>query len=351
MRRLCEGLEVISLDALSLGLRPAIKAPKGKKVVLADFKSVENRVLMWISGCDTGLQVYLDGKDPYIDFASRMEAIDYEDVTAEMRQIAKPGTLGCGFGLGGGKLIRRGTCANKTCKDSHEVKLDTPEGMHKCLKCGETSFKVGPQQKTGLWRYAEMMGIALTENQAHKQVEEFRMAFMDVCNFWIALENNFAACAITRRKQFITSSLGPTLHLVYQDPALRIVLPSGRELIYACPYANWGRNAQGFKTLTLGFDGVRGNAWGRQSTYGGKLCENVVQAISADLLMDALDRAASDKGLEIVGHTHDEIITLADEADATAVTRLEAYMSTVEPWAKGLPMAADGYEGTRYAKG
>jgi DNA polymerase len=106
-----------------------------------------------------------------------------------------------------------------------------------------------------------------------------------------------------------------------------------------------------FPTLTLGFDGVHGNAWVRQSTYGGKLCENVVQAIGVDLLWDALESTAKDPRFEIVGHTHDEIITLTDEGFKDAVPVLEGYMSTVEPWAAGLLMAADGYEGRRYAKG
>lgn len=344
------GREVSSLDALSLSLRPIITAPKGKKVVLADFKSVENRALMWISGCETGMQVFKDGRDPYIDFASRMEDIPYEEVTAEMRQTAKPGTLGCGFGLGGGQLVRMGKCP-APCKYTGQVKLETVEGIYDCPHCHARKFKVGMVQKTGLWRYAEMMGVDLDKDQARKQVNEFRDSFMDVCNFWIALENAFASVATSRRKERITSSLGPTLHITYRDPALRITMPSGTEMMYVSPYASWGRNPQGYKTLTLGFDGVRGNSWGRQSTYGGKLCENVVQKIAAELLYDALIRVDADKSFEIVGHTHDEIITLADEKDTGAVARLEGYMSTVEPWAAGLVMAADGYEGKRYAKG
>lgn len=350
VRALEAGEQVDSLDNLSLALRPGIKAPKGKKVVLADFKSVENRALMWISGCESGLQVYLDGKDPYVDFASRMESIPYEEVTAEMRQMAKPGTLGCGFGLGGGKLVRRGRCYAKGCGYAKDVKLDSSEGVFDCPKCFARQFKIGPIQKTGLWRYAEMMGVDLSQEEAAKQVNEFRMAFMDVCNFWTALEDTFAKCTLTRREQFVQSSLGPKLLLKYKDPALRIVLPSGRELVYVNPYAKWSFNVNGFKTLNLGFDGVHGNSWGRCTTYGGRLCENVTQALGVDLLMDALHRVAADKDFEIIGHTHDEIITLADVNDTTAKARLEGFMSAVDPWGKGLPMAADGFEGARYIK-
>jgi DNA polymerase len=340
------GRAVASLDALSLALRPGIKAPKGKKVVLADFKSVENRALAWMSGCDTMMQVYRDGKDPYIDFAARMEGIDYADVTAEMRQMAKPGTLGCGFGLGGGRLVRMAKCP-APCKTVWNVKLEEETGT--CPTCKKV-VKANPIQKTGLWRYAEMMGVEMTEDQARQQVNEFRDAFIDVTQFWIALEDSFAAVALTRKKQSIKSSLGPTLILEYRDPALRIVLPSGRELIYACPYAQSGRNAAGYKTLTLGFDGVRMNSWGRQTTYGGKLCENVIQGIGADLLMDAGERVHADTRFEIVGDCHDELICLADEKDTGALARLEGLMSKVEPWAAGLIMQADGYEGPRYAK-
>lgn len=102
LKMLESGEPVPDLNSLSLALRPLLTAPKGKKVVLADFKSVENRALMWAAGCDTGMEVYRQGRDPYIDFASRMEGCDYSEVTAEMRQQAKPATLGAGFGLGGG---------------------------------------------------------------------------------------------------------------------------------------------------------------------------------------------------------------------------------------------------------
>jgi DNA polymerase len=346
-----QGLEVASLDALSLGLRPGIKAPKGKKVVLADFKSVENRVLAWISGCDAMMEVYKNGKDPYIDFAARMEGCDYSEVTAEMRQTAKPGTLGCGFGLGGGMEVRWGKCSVfGTCGHTQQVALETAEGLYDCPKCHARTFKVGPKVKTGLWRYAEMMGVELSQADAAKQVNEFRLAFNDVCGFWIALEDCFSACTLTRREQSVRSSLGPVLYLRYKDPALRIVLPSGRELVYSDPFVQTGYTAKGFKTKTLCFDGVHGNSWGHCSTYGGRLCENVVQAIAVDLLADALLRVEADKRYEIVGHTHDEIITLADEKDAGALDNLVVLMSATESWAAGLPMAADGYEGPRYGK-
>lgn len=342
------GGQVATLDDLSSCIRPIITAPKGKKVVLADFKSVENRVLMWASGCESGLQVYKDGKDPYIDFASRMEDIPYDEVSAELRQQAKAGVLGCGFGLGGGQLVRKCRCPNKGCKRVWNVS-ETQEWAD-CPGC-HLRVKAGLVEKTGLWRYAEMMGIDLDQTDAHSQVAEFRTAFSEVASYWYFLEEAFAACAKTRRVQKVNSSLGCKLTFKYSQPSLRVVLPSGRELVYTNPFAFEERTPRGGKKITLGFESSRGKTWGVHNTYGGRICENIVQAIAADLLVDALLRTEPDSSFEIVGHTHDEIITLADEKDTGALDRLVGYMSVVEPWAEGLPMAADGYEGERYVKG
>ena len=339
------GEQVPSLDALSLAIRPLLTAPKGKKVVLGDFKSVENRFLAWASGCESMMAVYAAGKDPYIDFASRIEGVDYSEVTAEMRQQFKAGVLGCGFGLGGGKLVRKCKC---NCKNVWNVAEESTKA--KCSRCGADVIP-GLQVKTGLWRYAEMMGIDLSQADSQVQVEGFRNEFMEVASFWYYLEEAYAACCLKRRNQYINSTLGCKLTFVWKDPALRILLPSGRELVYPNAFARSERTEWGTKRLTLGYEASRGHGWGVHSTYGGRICENVIQALALDLLVDAMHRTDADKRFEIVGHTHDEIITLADEKDKDAKVRLEGYMSVVEPWAEGLLMAADGYEGKRYAKG
>jgi len=341
------GETVPSLDALSFSLRSLMTAPKGKKIVLADFKSVENRALMWASGCEAGLDVYRKGLDPYIDFASRMEGVAYEEVTAELRQQMKPGVLGCGFGLGGGREVRKCSCAKAHPKHVWNVEPDVTAAL--CPLC-KAEVKPGLIVKTGLWRYAEMMGIDLSQEQAATQVEAFRDTFLEVAGFWYYLEEAWAACCLKRRDQTINSSLGCKIVFKWRDPALRIVLPSGRELVYPNAYARVERTPFGNKKLVLGFEAARGHGWGAVNTYGGRVCENIVQAIGVDLLMDAMTRVDGDTGFEIVGHTHDELITLADESDADAVPRLEALMGMTESWATGLPMAADGCEGKRYGK-
>lgn len=342
------GKPVPDLDALSLALRPLITAPRGKKIVLADFKSVENRALAWAAGCDAMLQVYRDGKDPYIDFASRMEGIDYSEVTAELRQQVKSAVLGAGFGLGGGQLVRKCKCS---CKHVWNVPA-YHSGVAFCPMCSK-EVTPGLPVKTGLWRYAEMMGIDLSQSQAKAQVEAFRDTFLEVAQWWLHLENAFAAACDKRRPQYITSTVDGKeackLVFHFKHPALRILLPSGRELIYPNAYARSEHNKYG-KKVTLCFEGERGHSWGYTHTYGGRLCENIVQAIARDCLADAMVLVEADPGLEIVGHTHDELLCLADEADTTALARLEGYMSVTPKWAPGLILSADGHEGRRYEK-
>jgi DNA polymerase len=367
IKMLEEGRPVPDLDALSMALRPLLTAPRGKKIVLADFKSVENRGLAWASGCEAMLNVYktckicgvfreghgnthkFEPKDPYIDFASRMEGCDYSEVTAEMRQQAKPGTLGCGFGLGGGQLVRKCKCA---CKHAWNVPGNFT-GLSQCPQCGK-NVTPGMVVKTGLWRYAEMMGIDLSQENAKIQVESFRDTFMEVAQWWLHLENAFAGACEKRRSQYITSTIDGAeackLVFMYKDPALRILLPSGRELVYPNAYVRTERNQYGTKKLTLCFEGERGHSWGHTHTYGGRICENIVQAIARDCLADAMVAVEADGGLEIVGHTHDELLCLADESDKTALARLEGYMSVTPDWAPGLVLGADGHEGKRYEK-
>lgn len=350
IKMLEENRPVPDLDALSLALRPLLTAPKGKKLVLADESSIENRSLAWAAGCDAMMRVYEEGKDPYIDFASRMEGCDYKDVTAEMRQQAKPGTLGCGFGLGGGQLIRKCKCS---CKHTWNIPVEPPVSTVSCPTCGKDTTP-GLPVKTGLWRYAEMMGIDLTQGAAKAQVDAFRDTFAEVAGWWYHLENAFAGACEKKRPQIITSDLKgiPACKLVftYADPALRILLPSGRELVYPNAYARRQRNAYGSTKLVIGFESERGHGWGLQHTYGGRLCENIVQALARDVLVEAMFAVDADPGLEIVGHVHDEIICLADESDKTALDRLLGYMTVTPSWAPGLILNADGHEGKRYSK-
>ncbi len=93
----------------------------------------------------------------------------------------------------------------------------------------------------------------------------------------------------------------------------------------------------------------RNKKWSRTKTYGGKLCENIVQAVSRDLLGHAL-LAMHDAGYEVVLHIHDEIIAEVPRILGLTFERFNTIMQTRPKWAPGLPLDADGYESERYEK-
>lgn len=304
---------MITLTGLSSCIRPCIRAPKGYKLVVADLSAIENRVLAWLSGCEEMLDIYRQNRDPYITFATELFNIDYEAVTKTQRQLCKPAVLGCGYGLGGGQ---------------------------------EREMVGGQKIKTGLWKYAESMGVHISQKEAQRMVGVFRSAYPDVVFYWTFLEDAFkAACQKSNREK--QQQVG-AIYFTGTSEAVRVHLPSGRCIHYLNPYASFG--GQGTK---LSFDGFRNGQWGRISTYGGRLCENIVQAVARDVLAEGLLRAEQAE-LNPVGHCHDEIICLTSNNwahdGAEPVEHLVGLMSGPVRWAPGLPLAAEGYESEFYQK-
>lgn len=310
LKALVEKTPVESLEKLSSCIRPCIRAPKGYKLVGADLSAIENRVLAWLSGSEDMLDIYRNGRDPYKEFATLMYRIEYDAVTKAQRQICKPAVLGCGYGLGGGQ---------------------------------ERHLQNGQVTKTGLWKYAESMGVELTQAEAREMVMVFRDAYPDVVFYWNYLEDAFLAAYKTKKRQQVGA-----IYFTATKEAVKIELPSGRCIHYLNPHAY--RGADGLK---ISFDGLRQGGWGRQSTWGGRLTENVVQAVARDVLAEGMKRTEKGcHGLTVVGHVHDEIICLAEETNIWEpnVKALERAMANPIEWAPGLPLAAEGWEGEFYQK-
>jgi DNA polymerase bacteriophage-type len=313
LNRLVRHEPATSLDDMSTCIRPMIQASPGKKLGVADLSAIENRALMWMSGCETGLQVYADGRDPYKDFGVRLLGKKYEEITKQERQFCKPAVLGGGYGLGA--------------------------GQEKHLANGTIEF-------TGLRGYAEGMDIYLTQEQSQSMINTFRKEFRDVVDFWRYLESAFyaAVCNPNERQQVGYLHFG-AVQDGYDILAVYIELPSGRRIHYMNPRA-W----KGAKGIEIRFDGLRNGQWWSVSTWGGSLCENVVQAVSRDVLVVGMQRAEADN-ITVVGHSHDELITEVDLRFPCLRERLEYAMSEPIDWAPGLPLAAEGSEMDRYAKG
>lgn len=295
------------MEVTSAALRGALVAPPGRKLVVADLNAIEGRVAAWVAGEQWKLDAYALGEDLYVLSYAQSFGKRPEDVTPDERQIGKVEELALGFGGAAGAF---GTMS-------------------------------------------AAYGVSLSDERVAEVVKAWRAANPKIVSFWWALEDAVKAVTTTTDGQ---RELGP-LTIKKQGSWLRIILPSGRSLSYAQPKIEYetkvsGTSAQGaFKETREQFTYMGLNQytrkWERISSYGGKLFENVVQAIARDVLVEGM-REAERVGYEIVLTVYDEVVAECD-VDA-ALPALTDVLSTVPDWAPGLPLAANGFETLRYRK-
>jgi DNA polymerase len=286
------------IEAIGGTLRASVQAPKGKQLMVADYSSIENRVLAWLAQCPGMLQVFQKGLDPYKSFAALMYKISYDEVTKAQRNFCKSPVLGCGFGMGWNRLIA----------------------------------------------YAAQMGQKITEDQAKELVYAWREAYPEVPDYWKAL-GNAAVRAVTFKEQY---QLGP-LRIDGRDPnMLHIVLPSGRALHYDKPFIDVDMYMK--KIVKYYGPGGAGGGWGVIEARGSSLVENVVQAIARDLLVNGMMNA-TEAGFEIVLHVHDEIVCETPLTSLLTYDMFEECMVKSPTWGEDIPLAVEGYQGQIYRKG
>lgn len=336
----------------------------GRKLVVCDLGSIENRVLGWLAGCDAILKVFRDGRDAYLDFAARMFNIPYAKLYAdykgengpeaqlaakEMRQIAKPAVLGAGYGLGPG--VKRSTDCTPTW---------TPERPYQ-YEILYADDRYGNKTMTGLMGYAANMGVKLTAEQAYLAWETFRKAYPEVVELWKRYEK--AAVKVLEIGNAVRVGVVIFQRKKRKDGSviLRIQLPSGRGLHYInarveVEMVQRKSDGEEYERKKLMYDGIGHGVgqivqgWGQVYTYGGKLTENIDQAISRDILVNGM-LMADELGAEIVMHVHDEIVVESDDDPfAFGISDLKYCMETTPEWAEGLLLAAEGWEGRYYKK-
>lgn len=283
-------------DTLSQLIRTAFIPSSGNRFIVADYSAIEARVIAWLAGQTDTLDAFRDGKDLYCETASRMFGVPVEKhgVNAQLRQKGKIAVLACGY-----------------------------------------SGSVGALKAMG----ALKMGLA--EGELKPIVDAWRAANPHIVWLWQEVEEA-AIQAITTRQSVHLRNLTFTL----ESGSLFITLPSGRRLAYVKP--GLGENRFGGTSITY-WGITTGRKWGRLETYGGKLTENIVQAVVRNILVNGMKNVA-EAGHKIVMHVHDEIVI--DEPQDSGFTVEEAcqLMSRLPAWAAGLPLTADGYECAYYRK-
>ena len=279
-------------DTLSQLIRTAFVPQDGRKFIVADFSAIEARVIAWIAGERWRLRVFEGGGDIYCASASQMFHVPVEKhgVNGHLRQKGKIAELALGYGGSVGALKSMG---------------------------------------------ALEMGLA--EEELQPLVSAWRYSNPSITEFWWAVDRAVKECI---KKRMPTETHG--IRFSYESGMLFITLFSGRRLAYVKPRI--GENQFGGESVTyMGVGGTK--KWERLESYGPKFVENIVQAVSRDILCYAM-RAL--RNCSIVAHVHDEIIIEADRR--MSLPAVCEQMGRTPPWAKGLLLRADGYECSFYQK-
>ena len=279
-------------DTLSQLIRTAFVPQDGRKFIVADFSAIEARVIAWIAGERWRLKVFEGGGDIYCASASQMFHVPVEKhgVNGHLRQKGKIAELALGYGGSVGALKSMG---------------------------------------------ALEMGLA--EEELQPLVSAWRDSNPNITEFWWAVDRAVKECV---KKRMPTETHG--IRFDYQSGMLFITLFSGRRLAYVKPRI--GENQFGGESVTyMGMGGTK--KWERLESYGPKFVENIVQAVSRDILCYAMRTL---RNCSIVAHVHDEIIIEADRR--MSLTAVCEQMGRTPPWAKELLLRADGYECEFYQK-
>ena len=305
-----EGLKMIYgnvPDTLSQLIRTAFIPSEGRHFVVADFSAIEARMIAWMAGEQWVMDVFANGQDIYCETASAMFGVPVgkHGPNADLRQKGKIATLALGYQGGPAAMIAMGA-----------LRMGIPE--------------------------EELPDIVTKWRQSHPKT----------VGMWYQIGDAAYNCVATGNPQIFPIADGKARltfrmenDLIYGQSFLTIELPAGRKLFYPKPYLKENQ----FGKPAVHYYGVKQTTgkWGPESTYGGKLTENCVQAIARDCLCEVIRRVYV-AGWDLVFHVHDEVIV--DAPLDVHTEDLCALMDAPIDWAPGLLLKGAGFEADYYMK-
>jgi DNA polymerase len=212
---------------------------------------------------------------------------------------------------------------------------------------------LGYQGSVGAFQtMARGYGVVVSDTLADEIKTAWRDAHPNIVKYWYSLEDAAISAVRHPGSRFGTWTGDQRVEFLVKGSFLFCKLPSGRVLTYPYPKLKpiptpWGEDKEQIHYMSV--DG-KTKKWQETHTYGGKLAENVTQAVSRDILADAMLRVEQ-HGFPIVMHVHDEIVSeVSDVQPAGLLTVFEEIIARVPQWASGLPIAVEGWKGKRYRK-
>ena len=277
-------------------IRTAFVPSEGCRFVVSDFSAIEARVIAWLADEQWRLDVFATHGKIYEASASQMFHVPIENIKkgSKLRQQGKVAELALGYGGGFGAMKR--------------------------------------MDRSG----------SIPDDEIPMIISNWRKASPHICKFWYNAEGA-AKTAMNERR---TVKLKHDLTFSYINHILFVGLPSGRKLAYYD-----ARIEEGKKGSVITYEGVdqETKVWGRNDTWGGKLVENIVQAVARDCLAETIKRVSA-AGYRVVMHVHDEIIVDVPRTRMDALQEITEIMAQPISWAPGLLLRGDGYETDYYKK-
>lgn len=322
--RAIEMLYVNTSDVLSQLIRTALVASNGSLLCPVDFSAIEARVIAWLANEKWRLEVFATHGKIYEASASQMFRVPLESIDkgSPLRQRGKVAELALGYQGGPNALVQ----------------MDIGGAMSRTIIAeGKLKFEAGTLSGFSDWELDSQQGYLYSQLDAIK--DAWRQASPNIVKLWYAVQD--AAIKAIETGETVTMK-----HLSFKmrRDTLFITLPSGRKLAYKGAILREGK----FNRQAIYYYGINDKKqWALLPTYGGKLVENIVQAIARDCLAVAMLRL-DDAGLPIIMHVHDEVVSDVAIEDVNLV-QINEIMSTPIEWADGLILTAESYT-TKYYK-
>lgn len=296
----CRTLFDKPMEAFSSALRSMVVAGDGYDLYVTDFSNIEGRVLAWMAKQKDLVRQFASGDDVYKHMAATIFSTRYELVDDDQRFVGKQAVLGCGYQMGGDKF-------HTTCLGyGRDIGLPL---AHKTVR----TYRQKNKRIRSSW-YEVQEAVEMAINHPGKISEAF------MCKFRVQTFKDVDG----NKKKFML-----------------IKLPSGRTLTYESPRIVHG------DVCYMGVDQFT-NKWAELRSYGGKFCENIVQAVARDIMADAM-LLVETKGYRMLMTVHDELVADRQKGHGS-IEEFNRLIKKVPPWAKGCPIDVEGWTGPVYRK-